>query len=114
MEFDKDVRAGLASILQSVSSGLCDVYEVEEEKIKKMDAETLATLPDGVHQVLAMLYIMKELLLEQDSEFSASLIGELVLRMQPVIYRHMGIRLITRADLDQEEEMMDDMKGPIN
>lgn len=112
MEFDKDVRAGLASVLQSVSSGLCDVYEVSEQKIMKIDAEELAKVPDGVHQVLAMLYVLKELLLEQDAAFSASLIGEIVLRIQPVVFRHLGIRLVSEADL--VSGMTDDLKGLVN
>jgi hypothetical protein len=110
--FDRDVRAGFASVLQSITAGICDLYEVNEDDVQRLKVDALDVMPDGAHQFLAILYVLKELLLEQDAEFSADLLGEMVLRIQPVIFRHLGIIMVKRDMLD--DLMKDDNGGLVN
>ena len=91
IEFDNDVRAGFAYAIEQVISGITELFDVDEEKLKKYEKETMAQLPDGVDAMFAILYSLVGFLLEENSEFAVKLLDSAAYGLQPAVQAHMGI-----------------------
>ena len=101
--FDKDVRAGFAHVLDTVTSGICELWEVDEDKLKQYSNEELAKLPVGAEALFALIYSLTAFLLEQDDEFSIDLLAEAAQSIEPAVLRHLGIQNVPINTLLREE-----------
>jgi len=104
VDFDVDVRAGFASVLDEVTKGICELWEVDEAKLKQFDTEELAKMPVGSEALFALLYSISAFLMETDTENSVSLLSEAAQGMEPAVLRHMGIQAIPISALLKSRE----------
>jgi len=94
VDFDQDVRAGFAYAINQITSGICELWEVDENELKKFSREELEKLPRGAEALFAMLYSLSGFLLEPDSEFAISLLAESAQGLEPAVLRHIGVQRI--------------------
>ena len=92
--FDPDVRAGFAHALENVTAGIAELFEVDEQKLKAYDAETIAQLPEGADALFAIIYSTCGFLLERDDDLSTELLSMGLRGFQPAVMKHLGVPLL--------------------
>ena len=101
--FDKDVRAGFAHVLDTITGGICELWGVDEEKLKEYSAGELEKLPVGAEALFALIYSITAFLLEQDDGFAIDLLAEAAQGIEPAVLRHMGIQNVPINRLLRED-----------
>lgn len=108
VDFDSDVRAGFAYALDEITKGICELWGVDEKKLKQYSAEELEKLPHGAEALFALIYSLSGFLMEPNTPFAVSLLAEAAQGMEPAVLRHLGIKRIPVSALldkrmDEEE-----------
>lgn len=89
--FDKDVRAGFGYAIDEIIKGICELWEIDPQKLKEYDQETIDSMPDGSEALFAILYSLTAFLFEPDDKLAADLMALAAIGLEPAVLHHLGI-----------------------
>lgn len=90
MEFDMDVRSGLGYALETVASGICELFEIDEKALKAYDPEAMGQLPFGASALFAIIYSLTGFLMEPDDEVAAEMLHMAAKGFEPAVLAHLA------------------------
>jgi hypothetical protein len=84
-EFNQDVRAGFAHVLEGVSKGVGELYGIELERMDANDPTIRLELPDGAAFMMAIVFgLCSVLMMESDAKATVYL-KEMSDKMMPYV-----------------------------